>query len=88
LTWDYCGIVRDRAGLDCAIAKLGASRWEESPPSLAAAELRNIHQVAGLIAKAALWREESRGAHYRTDFPVKRDEFLKPSLFDWPASRL
>jgi aspartate oxidase len=38
-----------------------------------------MHQVAGLIAGRALWREESRGAHYRTDFPEKRTEFLRPS---------
>ncbi len=80
LTRDLCGIVRDRAGLESALATLDRAAWAPSPsPTLAAVELRNMHQVAGLIAKAALWREESRGAHYRTDFPEKRDEFLKPS---------
>jgi L-aspartate oxidase len=39
-----------------------------------------MHEVALLIARRALWREESRGAHYRTDFPEKRDEFLRPSV--------
>ncbi len=80
LTWEHCGIVRDRAGLESALATL--DRTESAPgasPTLAAVELRNMHQVAGLIARAALWREESRGAHYRTDFPEKRDEFLQPS---------
>ena len=48
-----------------------------SVPSL---ERRNLVQLAGLIAEAALWREESRGAHYRTDFPEKRPEFLRDSL--------
>jgi len=37
-------------------------------------------QLAGLIAESALWREESRGAHYRTDFPEKRAEFLRDSV--------
>jgi L-aspartate oxidase len=41
--------------------------------------LRNLHAVAALIAQCALWREESRGAHYRTDFPVSRPEFQRPS---------
>ncbi len=80
LTWEHCGIVRDRAGLESALATL--DRVKLSPivaPTLAAVELRNMYQVAGLIASAALWREESRGAHYRTDFPEKRAEFLQPS---------
>jgi L-aspartate oxidase len=80
ITWEYCGIVRDRAGLECAIKRLNAAQFREGIPSLAATELRNIHQVASLIARAALWREESRGGHYRTDFPEKRAEFLKPSV--------
>ena len=48
-------------------------------PELAAIELRNIFEVAGLIARSALWREESRGAHYRTDFPEKRESFAVDS---------
>ena len=45
-------------------------------------ELRNMHEVALLIARCALWREESRGAHYRTDFPEKRVEFQRPSAIN------
>jgi L-aspartate oxidase len=41
---------------------------------------RNLHQVAWLIARSALAREESRGAHFRTDFPVKRAEFETHSI--------
>jgi L-aspartate oxidase len=80
LTLECCGIVRDRSGLETAIGALDGIKWTRAePPTLAAIELRNIHQVAGLIASCALWREESRGAHYRTDFPEKRPEFLQPS---------
>jgi L-aspartate oxidase len=43
-------------------------------------EARNIHQAALLIARSALAREESRGAHYRTDFPAHKDGFLKHSV--------
>jgi L-aspartate oxidase len=42
-------------------------------------ELRNIHTVALLIARCALAREESRGGHYRVDFPEPRVEFQKHS---------
>jgi L-aspartate oxidase len=73
-TWTHCGIVRDAAGLKKAIARL-----EGTPPD---AEARNAHQVALLVAKCALAREESRGAHYRTDFPEKREEFARHTIID------
>ena len=34
---------------------------------------RNFLTVATLIARSALWREESRGGHYRLDFPQRDD---------------
>jgi L-aspartate oxidase len=80
LTWEDCGIVRDCAGLQRAIRTLSGTEWEPMGlPTLAAVERRNIHQVAELIARCALWREESRGAHFRTDFPEKRAEFERAS---------
>jgi L-aspartate oxidase len=44
-----------------------------------AVEARNLHVVAGLIVASALGREESRGAHFRNDFPL-RDEAAKHSV--------
>jgi len=41
---------------------------------LAAAQLRSLVTVAFLMSRAALRREESRGGHYRTDFPDRRDD--------------
>jgi L-aspartate oxidase len=80
LTWEHCGISRNRNGLESAIDTLDRVSWDVADgPSLAVIELRNMVEVASLIARCALWREESRGAHYRTDFPEKRDEFLKNS---------
>jgi len=46
-----------------------------------ALELRNLLVVGGLILKSALARQESRGAHYRSDFPQRRDDlFLRHTL--------
>ena len=88
LTWEYCGIVRNRNGLESAIHALDRIIWEPaSEPSVRLFELRNLHELAGLIARCALWREESRGAHYRTDFPEKRDEFLRASSVSRAISR-
>jgi succinate dehydrogenase/fumarate reductase flavoprotein subunit len=41
---------------------------------LAAAQLRSLVTVAFLMSRAALRREESRGGHYRTDFPERHDD--------------
>jgi L-aspartate oxidase len=79
LAWEHCGIVRERTGLEIAVDTLERTEWLRAEPNLASIELRNIHQVAALIADCALWREESRGAHYRTDFPEKRPEFARAS---------
>ncbi len=38
-------------------------------------ELQNMLMVAFLITESALWRRESRGAHYREDFPAQNDAF-------------
>jgi L-aspartate oxidase len=69
--WDDVGIVRERTGLETAVRKLEAWRDRSEPAS--ASELpspsANAALTALLIARAALAREESRGAHYRSDFP-------------------
>jgi L-aspartate oxidase len=44
-----------------------------------ALEARNLHVVASLIVASALGREESRGAHYRNDFP-ERDAVARHSV--------
>ncbi|MDF2500072.1 MAG: L-aspartate oxidase [Anaerosporomusa subterranea] len=44
----------------------------------------NTYQLAGLLVEAALLRTESRGAHYRSDFPDKNDEtFRNHTLQQW-----
>ena len=80
LAWDQCGIVRQASGLTTALRMLQAGSDPKNSADRSAYELRNIHTVVSLIARAALAREESRGGHYRLDFPEKREVFQKHSL--------
>ncbi len=72
LMWRDAGLLRDGAGLRRAQAGLAA--LEETAPrgmTRRAQEARNLLTVAEAIAQAALGRKESRGAHFRTDFPQR-----------------
>jgi L-aspartate oxidase len=81
VAWNSCGILRSGPELAAAHIKLLTRNMEAmAAPSRSGFELRNIHQVASLISAAALAREESRGGHYRTDFPAKSPLFEKHSL--------
>ena len=81
LMWENVGIVRSGDSLRGAIDRLTAMRLSDaSLPDRRSYEIRNLHTVALLISRSALAREESRGAHYRTDFPAHDDTFRKHSL--------
>ena len=81
LAWQHCGIIRSGEGLARACRRLeGIPLAATADPNRALFELRNMHTVALLIARCALARQESRGAHCRTDFPESRLEFQKHSL--------
>ncbi len=80
--WNDVGIVRTRTGMQRAIKKL-----EELAPKVAHPRTRrthealNLHLAATWVARSALAREESRGAHYRMDCPDHDDrKFLKHSV--------
>jgi L-aspartate oxidase len=66
------GVVRDRDGLLSAIREIAALQASGNRLRFA-----NIVATAKLIAVGALMREESRGAHYRADFPDERPELRK-----------
>lgn len=62
---DCVGVVRDAAGLKTALTRIAAI--EAAQPDCEA--LLNMTATATLIAACALIRQESRGAHCRSDFP-------------------
>ncbi len=74
MMWKNAGLLRDEAGLLVARTSL-AEMAATMPQGTArrAIEARNLHQVACLIVEAALGRKESRGAHYRNDYPTRDD---------------
>lgn len=82
LMWRQAGIVRTGSGLKQAIAKLEElGSQSEHPHSRREFEARNLQISGTMVARSALAREESRGAHYRTDFPDHNDaKFRKHSV--------
>lgn len=67
LMWNKVGIERNSSDLSDAVAQL--ARWSVNGIDVQSLETANLQQLAHAIAKAALQREESRGAHFRTDYP-------------------
>ncbi|MGH9662971.1 MAG: L-aspartate oxidase, partial [Bryobacteraceae bacterium] len=81
LAWRDCGILRSGAALKNARSLLEDFPLVRCPEAgRGHYELRNMHIVSTLIARCALAREESRGGHFRSDFPHKRPEFQKHSI--------
>ena len=64
--WQHAGIVRTAKGLRACLSSL--ADIEQRLPEGATEEL-NLVQTGRLIAEAALVRKESRGGHYRSDYP-------------------
>ncbi len=73
--WERVGILRDRDSLVRALKE-----FEQISAANLSVSSRNFVTLAKLVATAALWREESRGGHFRTDFPEQHDQFRVHSL--------
>jgi L-aspartate oxidase len=70
------GVLRSGAGLERAAAGLAALADRTTDrPCTEAWEATNLHTVASLIVASASRREETRGSHWRSDFPDASDEW-------------
>ena len=91
--WAYAGLLREestlRLGLAAqkACAEALAELAGQGKGSRRLAEAQAMSRVAHAILASALARTESRGAHYRNDFPRRDDaNFLKHSIFQSTGS--
>jgi len=83
LAWQACGIIRRGDALQAACQRLSSTEMLLNPAARRQDfELRNMHAVAHLIARCALARRESRGAHFRSDYPEKLAAFARHSVVD------
>jgi succinate dehydrogenase/fumarate reductase flavoprotein subunit len=89
LMWKRVGVFRDREGLDAALSvlepafeSLDAQLREGCSFTAATWRLASLLIVARLVAVAARRREESRGAHARSDFPGRDDLHWMRHAFD------
>lgn len=69
IMWERVGIGRNADDLQRALTE-----FEQIEQAKLGTASRNFVTVAKLVAQGALWREESRGGHYRNDFPDRDDE--------------
>jgi L-aspartate oxidase len=89
LMWKSVGLFRDGDGLRAAVSQLvtqeralEATMKTRRPMNHAEWRRASIVSVASLIARAALRRQESRGGHFRTDFPARDDAHWKTHITD------
>jgi L-aspartate oxidase len=88
LMWDKVGIIRSGKSLKEAVSILAT--WEKllpQPTDRPSYELNNLVLCARLVTEAALLRKESRGAHFRTDFPRTSPKWQKHIIISRNVSK-
>ena len=68
------GVIRTDASLHAAAKALAAAGTERVEPGPEAWDATNLHTVSSALVAAAVRREETRGCHWREDFPDRDDE--------------
>ncbi len=107
MMWDHAGVVREGKNMEKALRLL--ERFKATPIKItgslcmneqliAALDLRNMLSTCEMILKSALYRTESRGAHYRSDYPKtiakwKKNVYCEPTkqgmtLFTKPVQKI
>lgn len=84
LLWQHAGIRRNGPQLRSAAAQLAV--WSSEGTSVERRETANLLALGRVIVAAALAREESRGAHFRDDFPQTSPEFQHSLNFAAPST--
>ena len=101
IMWDHAGVLRNGKEIEKGIEALQKVREEDVPrislPSknriynrdwIESLELGNMLDVGEMIARAALFRKESRGCHYRDDYPKPSKNWLKNILIKSEGSKM
>ncbi len=92
--WDYVGIIRTEEKMGLMLRKLEhlnrrLDAFGGTGVNTRFLELKNMVTVANLITKAAHTRKESRGTHYRTDYPTTDDKnWLRHICFEQREEKL
>jgi fumarate reductase (CoM/CoB) subunit A len=89
ILWKSAGILRDEKGLFSTLEEFENMKQNEIPRTgvaglkemLERMEVENALLVGEMIVRSALLRKESRGAHYRKDFPQANDADWKGNIF-------
>ena len=83
LMWETCGLEREEESLEEGLQKLRnwLQGWKNWEPNVENRQLFDISLTAMATLSCALWRRESRGVHYRKDYPYEREEYRRDSEY-------
>ncbi len=76
--WENCGVIRTEEGLKEGLEKLKI--LEEKYRNISCGYIKDAINLGKLIIQSALDRKESRGSHFRLDFPIEKEEYRKHSI--------
>jgi L-aspartate oxidase len=85
LMWNAAGIERGAAELEAARTQL--NRWQATGTTVDDLETANLLTLARVLVAAALARSESRGAHFRKDFPEASADFQHSLVYSQPIAK-